>query len=59
YEGGMYARKKQNLQLTYMDWYAPNVGLIKTVSLEGGPTGPEMDRVELVRFNVTPAAQTH
>jgi hypothetical protein len=59
YEGGMYARKKQHLQLTYMDWYAPNVGLIKTVSLEGGPTGPEMDRVELVRFNVTPAAQTH
>jgi len=33
--------------------------LIKSVSLEGGPTGPEMDRVELVRFNVTPAAQTH
>ena len=56
YEGGMYARKKQQLQLTYMDWYAPNVGLIKTVALEGGPTGPEMDRVELVRFNVTPAA---
>ncbi|HVB80409.1 MAG TPA: hypothetical protein VNE82_10770 [Candidatus Binataceae bacterium] len=56
YEGGMYARRKQHLQLTYMDWYAPNVGLIKTVALEGGPTGPEMDRVELVRFNVTPAA---
>jgi uncharacterized protein DUF3108 len=55
YEGGMYARKKQQLQLTYMDWYAPNVGLVKTVSLEGGPDGPEMDRVELVRFKVTPA----
>lgn len=54
YEGGMYARKKQQLQLTYLDWYAPNVGLIKTVALEGGPTGPEMDRVELLRFNVTP-----
>ena len=51
----MYARKKQQLQLTYLDWYAPNVGLIRTVTLEGGPTGPEMDRVELVRFNVTPA----
>ncbi|MGH7914629.1 MAG: TapB family protein, partial [Candidatus Binataceae bacterium] len=52
YQGGMYARKKQHL--TYLDWYAPNVGLIKTVTLEGGPTGPEMDRVELLRFNVIP-----
>ena len=57
YEGGMYAQKKQHLRLTYLDWYAPNVGLIKTVSLEGGPDGPEMDRVELVRFNVTPASE--
>ncbi len=56
YEGGMYARKKQQLQLTYLDWYAPNVGLIKTVALEGGPTGPEMDRVELLRFNVAPSS---
>jgi hypothetical protein len=59
YEGGMYARKKQQLELTYLDWYAPNVGLIKTVALEGGPSGPEMDRVELVRFNVTPADSQH
>ncbi len=56
YEGGMYARKKQQLQLTYLDWYAPNVGLIRTVTLEGGPNGPEMDRVELLRFNVTSAS---
>jgi len=55
YEGGMYARRKQNLQLTYIDWYAPNVGLVKTVALEGGPDGPEMDRVELLSFSVTPA----
>jgi hypothetical protein len=54
YEGGMYTRKRQNLQLTYLDWYAPDVGLIRTVTLEGGPAGPEMDRVELVRFSVTP-----
>jgi hypothetical protein len=26
------------------------------VALEGGPTGPEMDRVELLRFKVTPAS---
>jgi DUF3108-like len=56
YVGGIYARKKQHLQLTYMDWYAPNVGLIRTVALEGGPTGPEMDRVELLRFKVTLAS---
>jgi hypothetical protein len=57
YEGGVYERKKQKLHLTYLDWYAPNVGLIRTVTLEGGPTGPEMDRVELLRFNVTSVAQ--
>ena len=55
----MYAQKKQHLQLTYFDWYAPNVGLVKTVALEGGPTGPEMDRVELVRFNITPPEAAH
>jgi hypothetical protein len=59
YEGGMYAQKKQHLQLTYIDWYAPNVGLVKTVALEGGPTGPEMDRVELLRFKITPAGAAH
>jgi hypothetical protein len=53
----VYERKKQKLHLTYLDWYAPNVGLIRTVTLEGGPTGPEMDRVELLRFNVTSVAQ--
>lgn len=53
YEGGAYAQAKQNLKLTYDDWYAPNVGLIKTVAYQGGPQGPEMERVELMRFDVS------
>ncbi|MGH7932641.1 MAG: TapB family protein [Candidatus Binataceae bacterium] len=52
YEGGSYAKMKGKMDLTYEDWYAPHVGLIKTVALEGGPKGPEMERVELIRFNV-------
>jgi len=50
YEGGAYAQQKQNLNLTYEDWYAPNVGLVRTVAYQGGPNGPEMERVELTRF---------
>jgi hypothetical protein len=37
-------------QLRYVDWYAPNVGLIKTVVLESGFFGTEIGRVELLRF---------
>jgi hypothetical protein len=50
YEGGEYATQKQNLTLTYEDWYAPNVGLVRTVAYQGGADGPEMERVELTRF---------
>lgn len=53
YEGGAYAEAKQNLKLTYEDWYAPNVGLVKTVTHQGGPQGSEMERVELMRFDVS------
>lgn len=59
YEGGAYGQHGQHLQLAYVDWYAPNVGLIKTVALEGGPKGPEMERVELVKYTVTPASAAH
>jgi hypothetical protein len=55
YEGGAYAQQKQNLSLTYEDWYAPNVGLVRTVAYQGGPDGPEMERVELTRFEDGPA----
>lgn len=50
YEGGAYAEEKQNLKLEFVDWYAPNVGLVRTIAYQGGSGGPEMDRVELVRF---------
>jgi hypothetical protein len=50
YEGGAYAQQKQNLKLTYEDWYAPNIGLVRTIAYQGGPSGPEMERVELTRF---------
>ena len=50
YEGGAYAQQKQNLNLAYEDWYAPNVGLVRTIAYQGGPDGPEMERVELTRF---------
>jgi hypothetical protein len=57
YEGGQYAAQKQNLNLTYEDWYAPNVGLVRTVAYQGGPAGAEMERVELTRFDtVAPSA---
>jgi hypothetical protein len=37
-------------RLRYVDWYAPNVGLIKTVVLESGFFGTEVGRVELLSF---------
>jgi len=50
YEGGSYAKIGKPLRLVYEDYYAPHVGLIKTVALEGSIQGPEMERVELMRF---------
>ena len=50
YEGGAYAAEKQNLKLAFVDWYAPNVGLVRTIAYQGGLNGPEMDKVELIRF---------
>jgi hypothetical protein len=50
YEGGSYAKSAKKMQLAYRDWYAPNVGLVRTVALEGGPSGPEMERVELIKY---------
>jgi len=58
YEGGQYAKVNSPTRLAYRDWYAPHVGLIKTVALEGDASGPEMERVELTRYTVpgAPAA---
>ena len=50
YEGGSYARSGKPLRLVYEDYYAPHVGLIKTVALEGSARGAEMELVELIRF---------
>ena len=51
YENGVYAQKNQHLSLKYLDWYAPNVGLIRTLVYPRGGAGPEMERVELIRFS--------
>jgi hypothetical protein len=51
YEGGAYAQQKDIMKLAYEDWYAPNVGLVRTIAYQGGPSGPEMERVELIRFD--------
>ena len=51
YEGGAYAHERHVLKLAYEDWYAPNVGLVRTIAYEGGPSGAEMERVELIRFD--------
>jgi hypothetical protein len=37
-------------RLRYVDWYAPNVGLLKTLVLESGFFGTEIGRVELLSF---------
>jgi hypothetical protein len=50
YEGGSFSKSKKNSNLLYRDWYAPNVGLIKTEVLEGGENGPRMELVELLKF---------
>jgi hypothetical protein len=50
YEGGSYDRQPKTLRLAYEDWYAPNVGLVRTIAYEDKPNGPEVERVELIRF---------
>jgi hypothetical protein len=38
----------------FLDWYAPDVGLVKTLVLSGGPYGREITRIELLRFAKSP-----
>jgi hypothetical protein len=38
------------LNLKYVDWYAPHVGLVKTVVEQDGFLGSELARVELLNF---------
>ena len=51
YVGGAYAAEKQNLTLAFVDWYAPNVGLVRTIAYQDDLGGSVMDTVELIRFN--------
>ncbi len=50
YEGGSYAKVGKPLRLVYEDYYAPRVGLVKTLALEGSIHGREIERVELIRY---------
>jgi hypothetical protein len=50
YEGGSYAKMGKPARLLYEDYYAPHVGLVKTLALEGNINGHEVERVELIRF---------
>jgi len=50
YEGGNYSGSNRPPKLCYMDWYAPNVGLVRTVALEAN--GSELERVELIHYKV-------
>jgi hypothetical protein len=50
YEGGSYAKIGKPARLVYEDYYAPHVGLVKTLALEGSMSGHEVEHVELLRF---------
>jgi len=50
YQGGSYAKFRKPLRLVYEDYYAPHVGLVKTTALQSTIHGPEVERVELIRF---------
>jgi hypothetical protein len=50
YEGGQYAKAKKPANLLYRDWYASNVGLVKTEVMEGEDGSQRMELVELVKY---------
>jgi hypothetical protein len=41
------------LRLEYLDWYAPHIGLVKTLVRQSGFFGSELARIELVNFGYT------
>jgi len=43
-----------SLPLRYIDWYAPNVGLVRTLVFKGGFFNSEVARVELLSFSKSP-----
>jgi hypothetical protein len=47
------------MRLEYLDWYAPHVGLVKTVVRQSGVFGSELARIELINFgNSQPKSAT-
>ncbi len=42
------------LRLKYLDWYAPRIGLVKTLVEQSGLFGAELARVELLNFGYSP-----
>jgi hypothetical protein len=38
------------LELKYVDWYAPHIGLVKTIVWQTGFFGSELARIELLKF---------
>jgi DUF3108-like len=50
YSGGLTTGR--HMKLYYLDWYAPNIGLVRSLTLEGGGKGPVMERVELLRYDL-------
>jgi hypothetical protein len=43
------AHKKPS-SLLYLDWYAPHVGLVRTLAMDGGLNGKIVEDVELLKF---------
>jgi hypothetical protein len=48
FTGGAY---REPLILQYFDWYAPNVGLVKTIAREKDSNGKIVEDVELIEFH--------
>jgi hypothetical protein len=46
------------LTLKYLDWYAPHVGLVKTLVEQNGFFAPELARVELINFGYSRPGST-
>lgn len=47
------------LKLHYVDWYAPHVGLVKTLVERDGLFGSELARIELLKFGYRQPDTTH
>jgi hypothetical protein len=47
------------LKLHYVDWYAPHVGLVKTLVQQDGFFGSELARIELLKFGYPQAKINH